>query len=74
MGVVTIRLNKVEQEQLNRAGLFLGVGKDRYGFTSEVIKKSIDFVNEFNIVVWEKFKNDYPHLTREFIKRRLVEG
>lgn len=73
MAVVSIRINKKEQEDLNRAGEILGVDKRRFGFQSEVIKNSILFVIENHQMTYERFKNNFGVLEQDYIKRQMMK-
>jgi hypothetical protein len=72
MPVVNVRFNKKELEKLQKVIEFFGV-ENKWGEKSEAIKKSIDFVLEFKHLFWERFLQDYPPLSRSYIKKRLTE-
>jgi len=72
MPIVNIRFNKTEEEKLEKVVEFFGT-KDKWGEKSEAIKKSIEFVLEFKHLFWERFLQDYPPLSRSYIKKRLLE-
>lgn len=66
-----IRFNKKELEEFERVRKILNVPKDSWGEDSDVVKRSIRFVIDFNSLVWDKFLSDYSPLLREFIKRKM---
>jgi len=72
MPIIPVRFNKKEEKKLEKVVEFFGT-KGKWGERSEAIKKSIDFVLEFKHLFWERFLQDYPPLSREYIKKRLTE-
>jgi len=72
MTIVNVRFNKKELKKLEKVIEFFDA-KDKWGGRSEAIKKSIEFVLEFKHLFWERFLQDYPPLSRSYIKKRLLE-
>jgi hypothetical protein len=65
--LINTRFNEKDLASLRKAGEILKLNPKAYGYNADVIKKSIQFVVEFNHLVMEKFLQDYPPLIRKLV-------
>lgn len=69
---LTVRFNAQQEQDLNKVKEFFGLPRGLWGENSKAIHLALRFVVEFNELIWEKFQNDFPPLTREYIRKKLV--